>query len=789
MTNYFKIAWRSIAKRKFYSVINIAGLAIAMACCILIYLYTSYHLSFDNYHKNANSIFRLVYELHLDKTEYDKGSSVAIFKAAQTEISQVAKAAISISKQHYIIDLPGKTKKRFKEADILFVEPGWFNLFQFNWLEGSPEKLDDPNTAALTQKVAEKYFGRSNPIGKTLLIKGQLVEVIGLIADSPFNTDLKADFYLSFSTLKVLDSGFDSKFYTDWTYLSSVNNVFVSLRNSSQKNEVEKQLALMNKKKLGAGSKYYTFKLLPLSETHFDLRYGGTVQKSLLITLSITGLLILLMAGINYINMVISQQARRNIEIGTRKVLGASAKQLFTQFAAESILTFGIAVVLATLLVFLTIPAANAYLFAASPVHISSYKYLGLFYVGMFLLLITISGIYPSLLLSRINVMKALKNKVWDMPVGLNRNMLIVLQNSVAQVLIVSTIIIVMQVKFLKGTDKGFDRKSVVIIPVGGTVVLKKHLLTKSLNAFPEVKSFSFCHRSPSSDSQRGATVQFNNRKNWEIWPARFAIGDSAYCRTFGMQIYAGRNIRTNHVTPEFLINETMASMLRTKTVNDILGKELSTGEIKGIIVGIVKDFNVRSLQDPIEPTVLLETAYLQTNLAIKLSGRNTAAALNAIEKEYLRIFPDQVFSYQFVDDQIAELYRKEVLQQRLIWIAACMAILISSLGLLGLISLITLQRTKEIGIRKILGASVAGISVMLSKDFLKMAIIAVVIAFPVSWWLMHQWLQNFAYRIEIKWWVFVLAGLVAILIALLTVSIQVIKAAVANPIKCLRTE
>jgi putative ABC transport system permease protein len=392
------------------------------------------------------------------------------------------------------------------------------------------------------------------------------------------------------------------------------------------------------------------------------------------------------------------------------------------------------------------------------------------------------------LILSRANIFQALKNNLLNIQAGASRKILVLVQNVVAQALIVCTIIIVMQVHFLKNTDKGFNRQFVAMVPVGEASELQKEQLRQGFQAIPGIQSLSFCRRAPSSDSEMGATVKFDTRA-WEKWPVRFAIGDSAYCRTFGLQIIAGRNIRSNPAMPEYLVNETMVAMLHLKNVNQVIGKQLLPGDVKGIIVGVVKDFNVRSLLEPIEPSVLLDTKQQQANLAVKFSGEKTESALNAMQKEYLRIFPDQVFSYRFVDDEIAVLYKTQILQQKLIWMASAIAIFISSLGLLGLISMVTLQRTKEIGIRKVLGASVTQISTLLSKDFLVIVLLAIMISSPIAWWIMNKWLQNFAYRVEIHWWIFALAGVLAIFIAFVTVSFQSIKAALANPVKSLRSE
>ena len=788
--NYFKIAWRNITARKFYTFLNISGLAIAISCCIFIYLYTSYNLSFDTYHKQSRNIFRLVYELHLQQTQYDKGSSFAEYKSLETEFPQVRQAAFSADRQSLTVTVAGTGARRFKEENnISFTDAGWSKLFSYKWLAGNPAQLDEPGNIVLRQKIAKKYFGDTDPIGRTVLINNQPLKVTGVIADGPYNTDLKSDLYVSINSLLKLMPSYGKGFFQDWGNLNSTNSTFILLNNPNQRADIEKQLVALTIKHLGKGSdKYFHFKLLPLNEAHFDSRYGGSVQKLLLRNLAAIGLLIIAIAVFNHINLTVAQQARRAVEIATRKVLGGSIRQIFMQFIAESLLTSFIAVITAIIMVLLLLPAANKWLFADEPVYIISYINLCAF-TGLLLLFTTIcTGVYPAWLLSRVSITKALKSNALNFPAGFGRKVMVMFQSTVTQSLIICTIVIVLQVHFLKNTDIGFNRNSVITIPVGQLSAAQKEQFSESLRNMPAVQSFSNCRKPPESDSQQGATIDYDHRIKWETWPARFAIGDSGYCNTFGLHITAGRNIRDNQPTPEFLINQTMAAMLDSKNPEHVIGKDMLAGDTKGVIVGIVRDFNIKSLIDPIEPSVLLEDKNWQTNFAIKLTGNNSPAVLNALQKAYQRIFPDQVFSYQFVDEQIASLYKTQSIQQKLIWIAASVAILISSLGLFGLVSLIALQRTKEIGIRKVLGATVTQISLLLSGDFLRMVLIAFLMATFLSWWVMNKWLQGFAYRIPIYWWIFALAGGIAMLIAIISVGYRAIKAAFANPVEGLRS-
>ena len=350
----------------------------------------------------------------------------------------------------------------------------------------------------------------------------------------------------------------------------------------------------------------------------------------------------------------------------------------------------------------------------------------------------------------------------------------------------------VLQVRYLIHTDIGFNRDAVVLVPLPDTSQMHKDFLRDQFRKIPQVESFTFCAKSPSSENNFGGSVKFDNRPDWEAWPAGSPVGDTAYVKSFGLNIIAGRNIRESKALPEYLVNETMIHKLGLKNPGEVIGKSLIAGQFgdqRGTIVGIVKDFNARSLEVPIGPEVIASVPEKFKTIGVKLSGTDMQETINSIRKKWEEVYPAEVFEYHFLDDQIAGLYEKEALQQKIIFLAGSVAVIISCLGLLGLVSLITLQRTKEIGIRKVVGASVSNIAIMLSKDFLKLISISILIASPVAWWVINKWVNDFAYRINIRWWIFPVVGLFSIVIALITVSFQAIKAAIANPVKSLRSE
>jgi putative ABC transport system permease protein len=794
--NYFKVALRNFIKRKFYTAINILGLSLGIMCSIFLFLFISYHLSFDRYHKNASKTYRVLNELYFEKTLHEKGASMGMYRALASGVANVTEAAVILSNYTFTVTVKdsAKTERRFKEdKNVALVSPNWFKMFDYNWISGNAAQLNLPNTAVITQQQSIKFFGNKNPIGKVIVFDNrQPVKIVGLLSDEPANTDLKSGIYVALSSLKNLYPDTSDSFFTDWGWMNTTTSLYLTLSDKKSKTEVESEIAALAKINLGDNSKYYHFWLQPLAEMHFNTDYGGTIQKSLLVTLMIIGMLIILIASFNYINISIARQSKRLVEIGTRKVLGGTSFQLFMQFITETFILVTIAILVAVGLVTFILPIANQFLFAQDPVHLLSYKSIVLFIFALLVGLVLLSGCYPAFILSRINVFKALKNEAGTWKAGMMRKVLVIIQNSVAYILITCAFIMVLQVRFLTYTDIGFNRDAVVLVPLPDTSQSQKDFLRDQFQKMPRVESFTFCYKPPSSENNFGGSVKFDNRPDWEKWPAGSPVGDTSYVKSFGLTIIAGRNIRESKALPEYLVNETMIHKLGLNNPGEAIGKSLIAGQFddqKGTIVGVVKDFNARSLEVPIEPEVIACVPEKFSTIGLKLSGIDLLSSINDIHKKWEEVYPHEVFEYHFLDDRIAGLYKKEELQQKIISIAGSLAIIISCLGLLGLVSLITLQRTKEIGIRKVIGASVSNIAIMLSKDFLKLVFISILIASPIAWLAINKWVNDFAYRINIEWWVFAVTGLFSVFIALATISFQAIKAAIANPVKSLRTE
>ncbi|RZF58094.1 ABC transporter permease [Sphingobacterium corticibacterium] len=786
---YFKTALRQIAKYQFHSILNVAGLGLAIAACLFIYAFNTYQLSFDRFHPDAERTFIVVEDLHLDQTEHNKGGPYAMYNAIRQELPQVEKAALYIDKQDFTLKIGNELRKI--EGKACFTSSDYFEIMHFPWLAGSPQQLDEPATVALTKTMAKNFFGNEEAIGQTIWVENKLpVTVVGIIDDSRKNSDFQSEIYFSLASINEFR---ESAFFHNWGYTNSANNILLTLHHAEDKVGVEDSIRKLIAKHWHEDVlEYYTYKLLPLTAFHFNMNYGKATQFSLLGILTVIAIGILFMAGINYTNMVSAQQLYRSTEMGIRKVLGSSKRQLFLQFLIESLLISLFALLLAWLFLWIAIDWSNHYLFVNEPLQVLSLSKLIFISFVIWLSVCMTTSLFPAFFLNKTKIQAALKKQVannW----GLGRKALIFFQNVLALILIISTIVIVSQVRYLKNTDMGFNRETVLVFPLKNEMRDNTEKITAFLQHRSDILAFTFCDNPPSYDKVWGGTFKFDNRSEWETWAPRYAIGDSSYIKTFGIQLLAGHNFKDNEQHPEFLINEKMAMNLGYPDYQEIIGKDLHAGglndEYSGKIIGVVRDFSTNSLKEGVSPTVIGYNKGRIKNLAIKYRGNRPDQLLHDLEQEWKQWYPNELFDYKFYDEQIGNLYQKEALLEKLIWIAATISIIISSLGFLGLLSIMVVKRTKEIGIRKVLGANITGITLLLSKDFVRWVCVAFLFAIPIGWYLMNKWLDDFVYRIELQWWMFALTGFIGLLITLVTISVQTIRAAKTNPVDSLRDE
>ena len=802
LINYIKLAWRNLRKHRYYTILNIFGLSLGIACSLILFQFIHYHSRFDGYHNKAARLYRVVTDLHLDDgtVQYEKGAPMALAAAIKAELPQVRNQAFLFSNYR---DLPftvaiaqggDRSDKLFSEqGTIAFADRNWFDLFDYEWEAGNPHTaLEQPNTAVLTRSQAEKYFGNANPIGQTIRLDGKAaMTVTGLLKDPPANTDIKATIFLSLSSLKGFYPDMQESMATSWGWISSANSLFVWLPEGVSPGTVDQSLTALKKEHMPELAKYYDFHLQPLDQVHFDSRYGATISRSLLSNLGIVGFFILVIACVNFINLATAQNVRRVREVSTRKILGSTAAGIFWQFIAETVGITLFAVGVALEWVHLSLPVMNRWLQTHLEFHPFEDRALMGALLSVTAFIILAAGCYPAWLLSRFQPVDALKSKSGVVRRPWLRKSLILLQNLVAQSLVICTLIILLQTNYFKTADLGFNKEAVVMVPVpradkSELIYLRNQLLNR-----PDIKDASFCFRPPASAMYKAGSISFDSR-SWENYRALCVLGDAHYLKTFGLQLIAGRNLAESDTIREFLVNTDLVRKLGFSDPSQVLGHRLVAGALSdhpGTIVGVVADFHLQSLHTIMEPCLITTSRADYAYAGIKISGVNPATSIAAIRQAWQSLYPGRLFDYRFLDEQVAGFYKKEDLLNKLIGSAAVLAILISCLGLLGLISLMTIQRTKEIGVRKVIGASVLSITALLTKDFIRLSVLGLVLASVVSWLTMQHWLQAFAYRITIPWWIFLVAGVGNLFLVIATVCYHSIKTAWLNPVNSLRAE
>jgi putative ABC transport system permease protein len=800
--NYFKIAFRNLARRKSYAAINIGGLAVGIAACLLLFLVVNYELSYDKFQPNYKRIYRVVtQDKFADGTTYNPGVPVPALEALRLKMPNVVFGAIhGIFASQVTVNTSGNVaeNKKFVEArGLFFCEPNFFKVFNFKWLTGNADVLNEPNAVVLSKKSAEKYFGNwHQSINKFIVLDNKLtLKVSGILEDVPANSDFPLEALISLKTVEK--NGPDYYYYDNWNSTSSSFQVYALLPENVKADNIDKQLLAFSKEHYsGKGNSERTNFLQPLSKLHFDNRleiFGNhAISISTLWTLSLIGIFIIIMACINFINLSTAQAVGRSKEVGIRKVLGSNRKQLFFQIMGETGLIVIISAILAICIATLCLPYIK---------HIASIEEtLSLFNTrtGAFILFIVFivtlfSGLYPSLMLSGYNPALALKNKITSAKVaGISlRRGLVVTQFAISQVLVIGTIVAISQMSFVNRADLGFNKEAVLVL--GGNadsaVITRRAAFKEKLLQTPGVQSVTFCTDPPSSDNNWGTNFAFDHRDD-EKYQLSLKFADEDYFKTYGLQFLAGRGYDKSDTLKEVVINETLVKKLNVKNPQDAIGKDIRLGGSGwNKIVGVVRDFKTSSLRENIKPILLAANKNTYALTSIKIRSSNIPETQKNIQSAWNQFFPEYAYSGTFMDESIAKFYEQESQLSLLYKIFAGIAIFISCLGLYGLVSFMAVQRTKEIGVRKVLGASVTNIIYLFSKEFTILIIIAFLIAAPVAWFMMNSWLNDFVYRIKLGFEFFVLAIFISVIIAWITVGYKAVKAAIANPVKSLRTE
>jgi predicted permease len=792
LRNYFKIARRNVYRNKAYSLINVLGLALGIACAILIFSLVKYHLSFDTLHSKKDRIYRITTELHQEGISREANIPQPMGKAFRDDYTFAEKVAMVYS-DYWLVSIPSsKDNKKFEE-NIAFAEPEFFDILDFPLMQGDKNTiLTEPNTAIITGRIADKFFGDQNPINQIIRVENKWdFRITGILKDFPINTDRRDEIYLSYSNLKDYNSWLAGD---SWQGIAGGMHCFVLLKPDVLPSDVDKAFPELSKKYYNErDEKIYQFKLQHISDMHFNPELGGYLAKKNLWAFSLIGLFLIITACVNFINLATAQALGRSKEIGVRKVLGSQRGQLFWQFIAETTLITMLALVLAFALAQAALPYVNQLLDIQLRINIFHDVYLLTFLPILLLVVILLSGSYPGLILAGFQPVLALKGRLSQKHVGgfsLRRG-LVVTQFAISQLLIIGTIVIANQMRYSSQADMGFRKDAIVMLPVPEREKSTISSLNSEISRITGVEKVAFCSRAPASPDWASVTVRFDSRTENEDFDILVKAGNDQYVSTFDLQVIAGRNVHPSDTVREFLLNETAVKRFGVRSPEDVIGKGMQIGlnNSKGTIVGVVKDFHNKSFHETIDPLCITTSNDWYSNCAVKINPANLSATLGAIEATWKKTFPDHVFQYDFLDEQIARFYKLDNMILRLIQAFASIAIIIGCLGLYGLVSFMAAQKTKEVGVRKVLGASVQSILWLFGKEFTRLLIIAFVIAAPLAWWVMRNWLENFTYRIDIGVGVFILAIGVTFMVAIITVGYQALKGALANPVSSLRNE
>ncbi len=800
LRNYLLIALRNLRKHKTFGFINITGVAVGLACFLLIALYVKDELSYDRYNANADRIYRVT------------RTFLSSEGTASLRLAQAAPPFGPLLKQDFpeaeqvvrTLDNGGLVRygeHSFNEEDMYFAEANLFKVFSFDLISGNPDQaLVNPFSILFSRSMAEKYFGNENPVGKTVRLYNQYdLTVTGVFEPLPAQSHFHPSFLVSFSTFNDPRVYGAEQLRTNWSNNSF--NTYMLLKPGTNPQRIEAAFPEFQNRHIPAeeGRKPADFSVLNLQKltdihlrSHTDSEVEPTGDMSYIYLFSAIGLFILLIACINYMNLATARSAGRAKEVGMRKVVGAVRSQLIGQFLSESIVLVVLALGVAIVLVLICLPILNEFTTKQlSFRQLLSPGFLSILF-GITLLTGLVAGSYPAFFLTSFRPLGVLKGQIASaMRTGKLRQVLVITQFAIAIALIISTAVVYNQMKYIQDYRLGYQKEQMLLLNDIGDSTTNYETLKQQLIETGAVRDMGRSSRIPSGrllDSYGGMAMKGDSMAPIKINLRALRV-DYDFIPTYQIGMSAGRNFSRSYSTDTSMVvlNETAARQLGW-TPEQAIGKPFQYGPAKGQIIGVTKDFHFESLHQQISAIAMILAPRQLNWLSIPLQG-NIPAGVQRVETVWKKFFPERPFDYQFLDTRFDRLYAREQTQQTLFSIFAGVAILISCLGLFGLSMFMAEQRTKEIGIRKVLGASEASLVILFSKDFMKLVVIALVIASPIAWYAMHTWLTDFAYRTDIHWWVFLLAGGLTVLISLLTVSFQSVKAALMNPVKSLRSE
>lgn len=797
--NYFVTAYRNILRHKVFSFINISGLALGITACLLIGLFVYDEYKFDQFIPGGDRVYRVYYEITGDEGTDYIGTTPAMFATTLEQNFPEVENTLRVMELRSKLLFEKGNKKMYEEKGV-FADSTFFDLFPLSFTHGSAAgALLEPASIVISEDMAERYFGKENPVGEVIQMNKYPLKVTGVFQDNP-------RFHLSINFILPLAAGVPQEQLQNWT--TYAYNSYARLKEGANVNDLETKFQTYTAPFLKSEGPVFLPRFQPLNEIHlqsFDFKHDMAQKGNITYVraLSIIAIFILLIACFNFVNLATAKSLQRAKEVGVRKAIGASRKQLVLQFLGETILLTSVSVIFSAALTSLFLPVLNEFTGKQMTFNVFSDPSLAVLLFIMTLVVGILAGFYPALILSGFQPIKVLKggsvSEVSPGSIPWLRQGLVVAQFSISVLLIISAIIVITQVNFLHNKDLGFNKEEIMFFPMRGENMQTNYETFKNeLLKSPHISSVSIGYGFPGDMFGDGLVTAPVKGEQKKIKATQLMV-DTDYIKTLGIQLVAGRDFSKEIKTDRdeaYIINETTVRELGFKTPEQALGQTLMWNTWRdpdlvktGQVVGVVKDFHYKSLYDKVEPTVLQIYPEAYSKVAVKMETADVANTIVHVKNVWDKFSPDYPIEYNFLDENFDQMYKAEDKLKSLLWIFTGITIFVSCLGLFGLAAYAAERRRKEIGIRKILGASVRAIVLLLSKDFLKMIVIALLIASPVAWYFMHQWLQDFAYRIDIGWWVFGVAGAAVIIVALLTVCFQALKAATANPVNNLRIE
>lgn len=788
-----KIALRNLWKNKGYTFINITGLSIGMASAILIFIFVRYQFSFDQQFENKDRIFRGVTNWTYNNGSVDgsQGVPIPFAEAMRTDFPQFEKVAAVQSGRGVIMVQDAAGKVTFKEeSSVYYTEPDLFELLSFTWLAGKPQKT--PNTVALSKAKATLYYGDwRKAIGKTFRFdKDKVLKVTGVFEDAPVNTSLPLDIVMDYSNFKRSKS-------TSWASVASNSECYLLLKEGLNIKDLDISLEKFHRKvyknKNDEQGNKHSFQ--PLSDIHYSSIYGNfagkTMPKKELYGLIVIGAFLLLTACINFINLATAQAVNRSREVGLRKVMGSNRKQLIMQFLGETATITFIAVLIACVLTEMALPSMQELFNENISFSLLEHPIIFLFLLFLVILVSLLAGFYPAIIISGFSPVLAIKNKISVNSAGLGlRQVLVVVQFAITIILIISTIIVLKQMTYLRQKPLGFNPEAVAIVsmPADSLSQIKNENFKARLLNLPGVLHVSFLDSPPSS--RNVAETDFSiNGKAIADFQVRIMHGDKDYFDTFGVQFVAGKALPKSDTANAYVVNETFLKKVNIPTAEEALGKLLKINGYTARIVGVAKDFNDKTLHEEITPIAICANKQFYYNVAIKMESKSMVSVMKEVEKLWNTTYPDDVYDTRFINDQLNSYYDTERVMGVLFRTFSFVIIFISFIGLFGLISFVASQRTREVAIRKVLGATNLELVKMLNGSFLLMVFVANLVAWPLAYFFISSWLNGFAYRIPLSLWPFGIAFFISMATTLVTVSIRSYRAARTNPVDALKSE